>query len=195
MVRVKTAFTLIELIFAIVVISITVISLPMMNNVISKGVEKSIVQEAIFSAATILQETTTAHWDTHSMESIYSLAKVIDIKGDCENNASLITYRKRPGHIAQPLHRTCLESNAVTTDNNTTTNQSVFVNTSSNRASGYKTDYNATVDITRPALFNGSNNTNMKKITISIKDGNSIITSLHTYTANIGEIDYYKKGY
>ncbi len=157
--------------------------------------EKNIVQEAVFSAATILQEITTAHWDTHSLEQAYSLAKVIDIQGDCENNTSLLSYRKRPGHIAQPLHRTCLESASATTDNNVTNNQSVFVNTASNKASGYKTDYNATITITRPALFNGTNNANIKKITVSIKDGTSTITSLNTYTANIGEIDYYKKGY
>jgi len=157
--------------------------------------EKNIVQEAVFSAASMLQEQTTAHWDTHSLEQVYSLAKVIDIQGDCENNASLVTYRTRPGHIAQPLHRTCLASSAITTDNNLTINQSVFVNTTSNKASGYKTDYNASITITRPALFAGSSNANIKKITVTIKDGTSTITSLNTYTANIGEIDYYKKGY
>ena len=203
----NSAFTLIELIFAIIVISITVIALPMMNQVLNTGIEKNIGQEAIFAAATVLQETTTAHWDENSLESgqIYDLAKVIDTTGACENDSSLFTYRLMAGHIVQPLHRKCLDVVSTPSDSNTTsvnaledakrTNVPIFINTTNTKDTGYKTDYTATLSVTRPALFHGTSNPDIKKITIDIKNGASTITSLSTYSANIGEIDYYKKGY
>ncbi len=50
-VRFRRAFTLIELIFAIVIIAISVISLPMMTQVTSSGVAGNLeTQEAIFKA-------------------------------------------------------------------------------------------------------------------------------------------------
>ena len=44
----RFGFTMIELIFAIVIIAISVMSLPMMTQVTNKGLEESLVQEAIF---------------------------------------------------------------------------------------------------------------------------------------------------
>jgi len=208
----KGAFTLIELIFAIVVIGIAVVSLPMMNQVISTGIEKNIVQEAIFAAATELNEATTAHWDENSLEpnEPNSLARVIET-GSCENNASLVSFRQMPGHISQPLHRRCLDSNATTVDNSsadanimalddmTKTDVSIFTNNTTNQQAGYKKDYKATVSVTNANVIFGIDqvnaNPNMKKITVSVKDGATVVTSLSTYSANIGEVDYYKKEY
>jgi prepilin-type N-terminal cleavage/methylation domain-containing protein len=201
----KAAFTLIELIFAIVIIGISVISLPMMNQVISKSIENNIVQEAIFAAATQLNEVVTAHWDDNVMEttSTSNLAKVIDT-GFCETNSSHPRYRLMPGHINQPLHRRCLDSNTTTMadanvnavnslDDMEHSNQNIFVNATSDKT-GYKNTYYSTLSVTRPADFNG-NNPNIKEIKITIKDNDSNITSLKTYSANIGEVDYYKKEY
>ena len=201
MVRKSTAFTLIELIFAIVVISITVISLPVMNQVLTKGMESNLVQEAIFAAATELNEVTTAHWDDNSLEagSPYSLARVIDISGDCNSD------RQRPGHINQPLHRRCLDASATglaTTDVTEVTSledmngtKDVFISNTTDKQSVYKTDYNATVTVASSPTFNGVANTYMKKISVAIKNGTTTITTLTTYSANIGEVDYYKKEY
>jgi len=82
----RAAFTLIELIFAIVIIAISVISLPMMSQTVAKGIDANIVQEAIFAAATELNEAVTAHWDEASMEvnTTTSFAKVIN-PGDCKS--------------------------------------------------------------------------------------------------------------
>lgn len=202
----RAAFTLIELIFAIVVISITVISLPMMNQVLSTGMEKNLVQEAIFAAATELHEVTTGHWDENSLEpnQPYSLARMIDISGNCETDTSLSTYRLMPGHIAQPLHRRCLESSATNAANsNTDVNVSALEDFSGSHntfttntvsQSGYKVSYTADINVTGNANFNGAN-PNIKMIKISIKDGTKVVTSLVTYSANIGEIDYFKKAY
>jgi prepilin-type N-terminal cleavage/methylation domain-containing protein len=207
----SAAFTLIELIFAIVIIAISVISLPMMNQSISKGISSSIVQEAIFAAATELNEVTTGYWDDNSFDTgtTNSLARVIDHEGNCENNSSLESFRHMPGHIAQPLHRRCVNNPTITPDDNANSDNTVqslgdkahsatniFINDITDE-SGYKQKYDSAVEITRPATFNSVSYEDMKKITITITDAedDSPITSLTTYSANIGEIDYYKKGF
>lgn len=208
----KAAFTLIELIFAIVIIAITVVSLPMMTQATSKGIDANLVQEAIFGAAAKLNEAVTANWDEKSLEvnATNSYARVIDIDGngdgnkDCNNVPNSPTFRQMPGHINQPLHRRCLNS-ATTTPSNTDvvgvtslsdmTMTDVNITTGSTDKAGYKDAYTSTVTVSRPANFNGSNN-NIKLIRSTIKDSDDKnITTLSTYSANIGEVDYYKRSY
>lgn len=208
----KSAFTLIELVFAIVIIAISVISLPMMNQAIAKGVDSNLVQEAIFAASAKLNESVSAHWDENSMEptELNTLARVIDL-GGCENNSSLSTVRERPGHINQPLHRRCLDSNATTPDDNANTTALVddlndmavtYANLTTDQLTtqaGYKKQYTLTVTITRPANFGvTANNPNIKEISVEVfdkKNENKLITRLRTYSANIGEVDYYKRNF
>ena len=207
----RRAFTLIELIFAIVIIAISVVSLPMMNQAISKAIDSNLLQEAIFAAATELNEAISVHWDENSLEatSLDSLARVIDHSGNCENNASLPSYRQMPGHVSQPLHRRCLNSNAISPDDAAFTtdavadinnmahpSQNIFINPTPGQA-GYKNTYNSAVAVIRPANFNGNNN-DIKRIMITVTDDSvpaKTITTLKTYSCNIGEIDYYKKEY
>ncbi len=205
----RYAFTLIELIFAIVIISIAVVSLPMMTQATSKAVENNIVQEAIFSASAELFGATAGYWDKNSAEDIEnnktSLSRVIDLNGDCDSN------RLRPGHINQSYHRKCLDSNTTTAAD---INDSVYKNldnaehldnagnsvyedifldttgaTTASSASGYKTIYQSKVDVNR--------NDNNKTITIYIKPkgvaDNDFIVKLKLISTNIGEIDYYKR--
>lgn len=198
----RYAFTMVELIFAIVIIAISVMSLPMITQVTSKGVESNIVQEAIFSAATELNQVSTYYWDENSFDANTTLARVIDL-GDCNS-----TTRLRLGHINQPYHRRCLDSNltaptdladaGIIPDLDDTEHgaQNIFTNTTTHEH-GYKARYNSAVDVTRTNVdFNGINQ-NIKRITITITnpDNGNTITKLNAYNANIGEIDYYKKRY
>jgi len=207
----RAAFTLIELIFAIVIIAITVISLPMMSQTVAKGVDANVVQEAIFASATELNEAVTAHWDENSIEPGMpdSSARVIEtVINMCRNDATLSTFRQMPGHINQALHRRCLDANTTVTtpsDNNITavnslddmvcTNREILSDTTTDKE-GYKNVYKSTLTVTRPASFNGVNDNNIKMISSNITDeaGNTI-SLLITYSANIGEVDYYKRNY
>lgn len=206
----RSAFTLIELLFAIIIIAISVTSLPMMNQAIEKGISSNILQEAIFAAVTELNEATTAHWDENSFEpgETNTLAKMIDIPSNplrCDNNSSHDTYRQMIGHINQPLHRKCLDDNTTTFSNVDVagvtslgdmihTSQNIFIDSTTD-ATGYKQEYNSTITIEHPADFNGSSD-NIKKITVQItsSDG-TLLTKLSTFSMNIGEIDYLKKEY
>jgi len=196
----KTAFTMIELIFAIVVIAIAVISLPMMMQVNSKGMENNLPQEAIFGASVELMQATTGYWDANSMKDINlsDYSRVVNIDGDC--NA---TTKLRPGHINQPFHRRCIDDTTITTASNATGNanfntlndfahnaRSLFIG-NANGTAGYK-DMNYTSTLTVGQLADQ----NIKVLTATIRDsakGNKIITVLKTEAANVGEPQYYKR--
>ena len=192
----RDAFTMIELIFAIVIISIVVLSLPMMVATTNKNMENSLAQEAIFAASAELRGILAGFWDARSLEdaSQDSIARVVDIDGDCN-----LTTRLRPGHILQPFHRRCLDSNSSTGLDVTGSayyslddavkyvhdNPNIFNNTLKSKK-GYKATYTSDATITR------TNDT--KKIVLSVSDNSgNLITKLITYSANVGDVTIYKK--
>lgn len=190
---------MIELIFAIVIIAITVVSLPMMNQAINKGLEQNIVQEAIFAASVEIKQASTGYWDANSMSDINSsiFSRVVNIDGDC--NA---TTKLRPGHIDQPFHRRCIDNTSIITASNATGNANfqtlndfahnattLYVG-NTNGAAGYK-DTNLTISL---AVSQLAADNNIKVLTATVKDGNgNTVTVLRSQSANIGEPDYYKR--
>ena len=201
----KSAFTMIELIFAIVIISFAVMSLPMMTQVTSKGVESNIIQEAIFAASAELIGATSYYWDLNSMQdnNVSHLSRVIDIGATCTDDSSSIRNRLRPGHIAQPYHRRCLDSNSTTLANSSDatfpnlnnaahSSEILFTDTTTDKT-GYKESYKSVVTVSNEDT-QGNADDNIKKITVRVtKSNDDNITVLSTYSANIGEIDYYKR--
>lgn len=195
----KSAFTMIELIFAIVIIGISVLSLPMMTQVISQGIEKNLVQEAIFGASAELNQVLSYQWDENAMDSNDTLAKVA-WTSDCNTITKL-----REGHINQPLHRKCVDdSTKIPTlivdglndiDDTAHATQLLFTNSTISKE-GYKETYNSAVDVTY-ADFGAvtAADKNMKKISVTISNAAGTVTLLNAYSANIGEIDYYKRSY
>jgi len=197
----RSAFTLIELLFAIVVISITVLSLPMMTQVSATSTNANLVQEAIFAASTELNGIVAAHWDENSMlDDPNSLARVIDIDDiNCTQN-------RLQGHIKQPLHRRCLNDSTIdpkdladddeiyALEDLQHSNTTLFA-ADIQSAQGYKKSYYSSVDINRSTTFgDDKENTKEIKLTVTDADGNTI-TILKTYSANIGEVDYFKRVY
>lgn len=195
----RFAFTMIELIFAIVIIAISVLSLPMITQVTAKGVESNIVQEAIFAASAELMGAASGYWDSNSMQdyNLSHMSRVIDVDGDCDNNTTSSRYRLRAGHIEQPLHRRCVISNAGIVNN---ASDATFINLNNAvgshtifllpnpEATGYKNDYNSSVSITQAG--------DIKYININVTDSDGdLITVLKMQSANIGEIDYFKRGF
>jgi prepilin-type N-terminal cleavage/methylation domain-containing protein len=204
-VKQKSGFTLIELIIAIVIISIAVLAIPRMSEITQKGVENSILQEAIFIATTELTQATTASWDENSTEPTdpNSYTRVIDTDLSCENNSTSPRYRLRPGHVNQPYHRKCLDSN-ITGPNYSATNPNVdaledlnrsnsVVSLATSNQSGYKDNYRVDIVVTPNADFNGADD-DIKMVTTTIKNSSGdTVTSLKTYSCNIGEADIYTR--
>jgi prepilin-type N-terminal cleavage/methylation domain-containing protein len=202
----KLAFTLIELVFAIVIIAIAVLSLPVINQLVAKNVDQGLLQEAIFAAATEINEATTAYWDEHSLDPNASLARVIDT-GTCDNNASSSRFRLMIGHIEQKLHRRCVDSNETNISNSSSNDniealddkehsqRDAFTNTDTT-SEGYKDTYQTTLIVSQNVPFGGNTEESMKKVDINVtKSDGTLICNLKAYSANIGEVDYYKKEY
>ncbi len=196
----KVAFTMIELIFAIVIIAITVVSLPMMIQVNTKGMENNLAQEAIFAASVELMQASTGYWDANSLKdiSLSDYSRVVNITGDCNSTTKL-----RPGHISQPFHRRCIDDTTITTPSNVDSSTSGIVsledfNTShplyvgaTNGAAGYK-NTNLTISLS----VTSDTDTNIKILTATVidpTDNNKTVTKLYTQSANIGEPQYYKR--
>lgn len=196
----RAAFTLIELIFAIVIISIAVVSLALMIEVNNKEMEDNMAAEAIFAASTELMSAAAGYWDANSMYdyNVSHLSRVIDIGSTCNNDSNSSRYRLRLGHIAQPFHRRCVENNitevspanlpsaTLTNLNNAKhTNKPMFL-LPSPEASGYKNDYSSSLSVEQIG--------DIKYMEIEVTDlkGN-LVTKLKMQSANVGEIDYYKR--
>ena len=198
----KAAFTLIELIFAIVIIAISVLSMPMLVQSTSKGIESNIVQEAIFASETIVNEATSYYWDGSSLEdsNATGFSRVVNTSvGDCTNTAG---KNIRIGHINRqclnniatvPLngaHADALE-NAASNYNNTT----VLIGTADQAT--YKDSYSATVSVTNCSPAGSctqfgleANNPDLKEVAITItKTGDpGALVLFRSYSANIGSV-------
>lgn len=215
----RLAFTLIELIFAIVIIAISVISLPMMNQTVAKGLEGNLAQEALFSAISEINIATSYAWDENSLldtnlstaSGVDTLSRVIrtGTTGDCAdsglNDSAGNDINRRTGHI----NRRCLNNLATVPYNIAATDYVLSLNASKHdynitvegtasttSSTGYKKEYESKLDVVRCdgtcVDFGDANNINMKEITVTIRDSSddSVITLLRTYSANIGEVAY-----
>jgi len=197
----RDAFTLIELIFAIVIIAISVVSLPMMTRVTADGLEANLVQEAIFAASATLIDATTYNWDENSTddESFSEFSKVVNTGGCIAGSPN-----KMIGHI----NRECLNDNTTSPYAGGAYNRSVdfaehpttsiFIAGSTPSAASYKKDYNSTVRVTTCKAGETftqfgveADNPNLKEIEIKITsaDSTDTLVLLRAYSANIGEVE------
>lgn len=199
----KRAFTLIELVFAIIIMGIVAMSIPVIMQITSKGIEDSIIQEAVFAASAELMGATTYAFDASSYADIAdindsSTARVVDINSNCD----LVT-RLKNGHIAQPFHRRCTNENTTVQNSlgsgdfeniyNTTKDKESLFTDNSTSSSGYKKHYKISVGIDSKDIDNTTNN-EMRKISATIfdEDDNTLV-GLSTFVSNIGDIEFYHK--
>ena len=204
----RSAFTLIELIFAIVIIAISIMSLPLMTQATSRGMEGNIVQEAIFAASTELNQAVAANWDENSLldGGANSLARVVPRNTGICNALT----RLKPGHINQPLHRRCLNVELTTVSNAAVTAVDALndyakvggaMTNAATSQSGYKFTYTTTIAVfhnlvtANSVIYHGVARNDMKRISVTIFNAGTTVTTLNTYSANIGEVDYYKRTY
>lgn len=197
------AFTLIEVLFAIMIMGISMVSIPVIMSSNAKGFDATIIQEAIFAASAELNQVLSFSWDENSMQNNSStLTRVIN-PGDC--NA---TTKLRPGHINQPLHRRCLDNNATEPsalgndgdlDDIDDINQAIkpmFLNDSTT-STGYKHAYQSYFNISYAnigTITAGAEDAKLVEIVVQ-NDNDENVTVLRSYTLNIGEVDFHKRTY
>ena len=218
MVAKRAAFTLIELIFAIVIISIVFLSLPSLSMSNTEAIESAIAQEAVFASSAKLSQVLSYHWDDNS-EHNDTYSKVVDLgttDGLLDRNG---TSNYRIGHILEDSHRrmhvqgsarstvTLLDNSNDTIANNDIDDQISSGNLFSLNPSetGYKKTYTYSVAVNfvsdsladNYAFTSATTGTsNMKMVTITVvNDEDEEITRLRSYAANIGGIDYFHRRY
>lgn len=106
---VRPAFTMIELIFALVIMGIVFVSLPLILLRNANALEENLIQESIFLASAKMSHITSFQWDNNSSEAgVNTLATTdaIDVSagGAAALNRTGITDF-RVGHFTQDKHR------------------------------------------------------------------------------------------
>ena len=158
------AFTLIEVILALIIISITVLSVPMIIQINAASTQGSITQEAVYGASAKLLQTLSFPWDENAVnpelaaEGADTLAGVVNIAANADTAASLAV--DRVGLISRQTRRNNLGALVNTTNigndnvnplvvgiddfNNvasTTANAIATAGSAVNVAEGYKDNY------------------------------------------------------
>ena len=155
----KKAFSLIELVLAIVIIAISVMTIPLMLNQSGNNNLFAIMQESILAARTKMGNILTFEWDANSTISVGTdtYIRVLDVRaGDHEldrnmTTATVLEENRRIGHVIQDRRRRFHDQNITTpsgpifpsqsVDNANPTNLNDFHQQDSNLSSGSSLDY------------------------------------------------------
>lgn len=101
----RGGFTFIELVVAIVVMSIAIMSVPLLLSQTSKTDEFSISQEAILAGATKIGNILTYPWDD-KLVGLLSVKYILDVSnGDDELNRSVADTNRRKGNFKANYRR------------------------------------------------------------------------------------------
>lgn len=201
----RSAFTLLELVFAIVLIGIVVAGVPQMITRNDQTLTGNMVQQELFIAAKTASELLTQPWDTNSIDSTTSQAytKILDLSNP-PGGGSLARQQDsagnwlpfRVGGIRQDNHRRFHNVITTTADfaiPNDAAAPSLPDNTSLTIASGYTGDAANTFLAASPVQSNASaDRTAAKMATVTVTndlDAERSVT-LRIYMANIGEVAY-----
>jgi len=143
--RTRNAFTMIELIFAIVVIGVVMLTIPTMIQVNNKALEGNAAQEAIFLVSSVLSETTTYVWDANSSDPDATdivLSKILDTDGDAAYSRVDSNSTLRVGSLRQDRHRRLFDASKTPAQTGTVSWEP-FSGTASDLG-GYKNKYTVT---------------------------------------------------
>lgn len=210
----RHAMSMIELVFAIVIMGIAVMSLPLILTQVQNNNAFAMQQEAILAAKAKIGEILTYEWDDMSYDANASRSFVLDVaNGSADLNRTNGQLRK--GHVNAENRRkmyntTTLATNIATHGNNDIdmfNGQDTNITASLAATEGTNTlDYVFTLKLS-PTItyasdtatysntplnnftFNPANTntiTNIKTISVKVSGGDQNIT-LNTFSCNIGE--------
>jgi prepilin-type N-terminal cleavage/methylation domain-containing protein len=163
----RAAFTMIELIFAIVIMSVVVFSIPIVLRTNMNATEGNILQEAVFAASAKMMQVLSYPWDINSTDRS-GATKIVAIPGgtnafrryyDAYNDINQTSGNYRIGGVIQNGHRrfhnyTDADTNVTkplttggdTALNNISGTDIAFYN-STTSAQGYKNNYSVDVNV------------------------------------------------
>jgi prepilin-type N-terminal cleavage/methylation domain-containing protein len=106
----KKGFSLIELVLTIVIIAISVMSIPMLINRSSESDTFTLTQESILAAQSKVGNILSYMWDENSYDLVDKILRVLSVNGDLElnrvtNTPPINDNNLRIGHIYQDKRR------------------------------------------------------------------------------------------
>lgn len=221
----RSAFTMIELIFAIVIIGISMLSLPTLMVGNANNQESSITQEGIMLAATKVSNVLSFPWDPNLVGfGIATAAPVLETGGDSElenRNAANLDFRvghfpeklrRRKTPNAAPLGATAIGGAVVPSASiNDLNGENAVVGAVDNAANqhSFKKQWTLVTAVSyvsdtaayagNPINFNFSvvptGTTNIKMVRTMATDNDGNQVQLTSFTSNIGESEFYKRRY
>lgn len=206
MVRMRSAMSMIELVFAIVIMGIAVMSLPLILTQVQNNNAYAMQQEAILAAKAKIGDILTYEWDGKSYDSNSSRSFVLDVTN---GNANLDRFngQLRIGHVNADYRRKFFPnatnpSNTGEIDKFHGTLQHISATAESADSLDYVFDLNLSTKVSYINDFGTYSNqtladftfntavhaasTNIKMIAVTVTGGDQNIT-LRAFTCNIGE--------
>jgi prepilin-type N-terminal cleavage/methylation domain-containing protein len=120
----KKAFSLIEVVFAIIIVAISLMSVPMLLKQSSKSDEASIIQESVLASSTKMGNILSFPWDSASYDTTNKVLRVLDVSnsGDSElaRDTTSLNSNYRKGHIVADKRRRFFDSVTNPTASTTT---------------------------------------------------------------------------
>lgn len=103
----RKATSMIELVFAIVVMGIAMMSLPLILTQVQNSNTFTLRQEAILSIKTKLTYVLAYQWDTNTLDATANIERALDIpsSSDTDANFDRNTTLRRVGHLSQDARR------------------------------------------------------------------------------------------
>lgn len=201
----RHAFTMIELVFAIVIIGIAVSVIPTVISSNNKNESASIVSEGVFALSAQMMQDSTYYWDVNSKDSVSNGANVLDITtsvGEYNRTAPSDVYRVGHATDAQPqYHRHFFASStapagSALSDGIGTGTGNLITTTASG---GYKRTYTYSrivSFVSESTIFSKTQTatqSNIKMLEYELKDsGGTSLAVMRNYVSNIGEAEYYR---
>lgn len=211
MVNLRKASSMIELVIAIVVMGIALMTLPLMLERTQASNAFTTQQEAIHAAKTQLGDITTYPWDERAM--LNNVVAVLDT--DSPNFRRVAGTTRRVGHIAQNNRRKLFNSERNASDvgillpnniidigdfhsQNTKLEELNSTNIEFAGVLDYRYDFNMTTNIkyildtpSNTFVFRNTgsdtNTTNIKMIEVTLQGNNIDKFTFRSYSSNIGE--------
>lgn len=216
-IKLRKASSMIELVIAIVIMGIAVMTLPLMLERVQANNAFAMQQEAILAAKTQLGDIITYPWDENSLKN--NVVAVLDTQS-ASYQREVNTTTRRIGHVKQDKRRKFFsnETNAsvIGTATNNITDIADFdtdvaelnkLNAADADFAGtldYRFDFNMTTSVRyindNPVNFvfsdaNISTTSNIKMITVTLQGDNISTFQLRAYSSNIGESELLRRSY
>ena len=211
-IQLRKASSMIELVIAIVVMGIAVMTLPLMLEQTQKNNAFAMQQEAILAAKTQLGDIVTYPWDDNSLKG--GIVAVLDTNGDNDYNRIAGTIRRK-GHVVQDKRRKFFDAviNPATVaiagvtsisdfngDSQTLSPTSDLTGEETNLDYRFTMNLNTTVNYVSDAVFTLPTTTqigtsNIKMITVEASGDEMSTFVLRAYSANIGESQLLRRPY